>query len=311
MTAASRYNATTSACCNIPSSKLSVLLFFFMVGNEIPNSRQFSFGANWQAYLKDLSDTQIQIARKDIENWLGIGAIADKRVVDIGSGSGLHSMAFHRLGTRELLSFDVDEKSVTATRSLWKACGEPDNWTCEHGSILDDALIQKLRDPGFDVVYSWGVLHHTGAMWNAMGNAIDLIAPGGLFIVALYVKGPNYQRDLALKTKFNRASTLGKKVIFWRHIIRQSLKLLLYRQPREIKKLVFSRHYEHRRGMNNFIDTIDWLGGLPYEVASAAEVVAFTRKRNLVLERIETAFEGGNNIFLFSRPIDGVTGPAE
>lgn len=275
-----------------------------MVLGDPSRSKTFSFGLNWQDYLKGISEDRIQAARDDIESWLGIEAIEGKRIIDIGSGSGIHSMVFHQQGAGELISFDVDEYSVAATKSLWKACGEPGRWAVMHGSILDDDLVQELRHPGFDVVYSWGVLHHTGDMWQSIGNAIDLIAPGGLFMVALYVKGPHYQRDLALKERFNRASNLGKKMIYWRFVVRQSLKLLLYQQFREIKRLVFSRRHEHRRGMSAYNDIIDWLGGLPYEVASAEEVVAFTRKRSLVLEKIETGFEGGNNIFLFSRPRD-------
>jgi len=273
-----------------------------MAGDNVSTPGHFSFGANWLAYLENLSESRIKVAQEDIEDWLGIEAIEGKRVVDIGSGSGLHSMVFFRHRARELISFDVDEKSVAATKSLWEKCGKPDNWSARYGSILDSELVQELRQSSFDLVYSWGVLHHTGAMWKAIDNAIDLVAPGGLLMIALYVKGPNYQRDLALKKSFNRASEFGKKVIYWRYVIRQSLKLLLYRRPREIKSLVLSKRHEHRRGMSIYIDIVDWLGGLPYEVASAEEVVAFTRKRNLVLEKIETGFEGGNNIFLLSRP---------
>ncbi len=54
--------------------------------------------------------------------------------------------------------------------------------------------------------------------------------------------------------------------------------------------------------MNVYHDIVDWLGGLPYEVASAEEVVAFTRKQGLILEKLRTSFEGGNNVFLFSLP---------
>ena len=148
-------------------------------------NRRFSFGANWQDYLEGLSESRIQVAREDIETWLGKGALEGKRVIDIGCGSGIHSMVFHRLGARETLSFDLDENSVAATRSLWEREGKPSTWTVRCGSILDDRLVRELAEPGFDVVYSWGVLHHTGAMWDAIDHAIRLIRPGGLLMSAL------------------------------------------------------------------------------------------------------------------------------
>lgn len=55
------------------------------------------------------------------------------------------------------------------------------------------------------------------------------------------------------------------------------------------------------RGMNTYHDLVDWLGGLPYEVASPSEVQEFCEIRGLRLERLEPAAEGGCSVYLFSR----------
>jgi SAM-dependent methyltransferase len=261
----------------------------------------FSFGANWKRYVNDLSEQRINAAHEDVERWLGKAAVADRRVVDIGCGSGVHSLAFFNLGARELVSFDVDPASVEATRSLWQRAGSPAHWRIFEGSILDRELVSELARPGFDVVYSWGVLHHTGAMWQAIDHAIELIADAGLLWIALYAKGPRYQRDLALKQSFNRASPLRQRWIYYRYLVGLACKWLLFRRFGDLRKLLRPRHSDRERGMSIHWDIIDWLGGLPYEVASVGEVVELTRRRGLILEKIDVSPEGGNHVFLLSR----------
>src|SRR5712671_6759383 len=104
----------------------------------------FSFGKNWLAYLEAMSPTAVDDARRDIEAMLGSGFVEGKRVVDIGSGSGIHSLAFHQLGAREVASYDVDPYSVEATRTTWTKAGSPSNWTVGEGSILDEAWARSL-----------------------------------------------------------------------------------------------------------------------------------------------------------------------
>lgn len=263
--------------------------------------RKFSFGKNWQDYLESISEDRIQAAKTDIEKWLGKDAVKDKTVFDIGSGSGIHSLAFYLLGAKVVLSIDVDENSVTATKSLRQKYGEPENWEILHASILDDEFVQKNKTRQFDIVYSWGVLHHTGKMWKAMENSCEFIKKKGLFWIALYVKGSRYKKDLALKQKYNRSSALGKWFLKKKYLSRQYLKLLLFRDFKKIKVRLLRQEKILSRGMDVKHDIDDWLGGLPYEVASVAEIVDFTRKKGLILEKIETGFEGGNNVCLFSK----------
>jgi len=252
----------------------------------------FSFGENWRDYLINISDADIARARKDVEEWLGDGFVAGKTVLDIGSGSGIHSLGFHSLCAESVQSFDYDEHSVEATRTLWAKQGSPGNWTVSQGSILNPAFLETMGQ--FDIVYSWGVLHHTGAMWEAFKNVATLLAPGGALWISLYTKGPNYQEHLELKTRYNLASDAGKRWMVRKVVARRMLgKIRRLQNP-------FAWNTKKARGMNQYHDIVDWLGGLPYEVADPNEVLRAGKEQGLALERIKVRPEGTCSIYLFS-----------
>jgi 2-polyprenyl-6-hydroxyphenyl methylase/3-demethylubiquinone-9 3-methyltransferase len=132
-------------------------------------------------------------------------------------------------------------------------------------------------------------------MWQAMENAINLINSKGLFWFSIYVKGENYQRDLKLKVKYNRASFFGKKNIELRWILR------LMRQMLNERKNPFKWNIKKKRGMSTYYDLVDWLGGLPYEVASKNEVIDFCKERGLEPIKILEVPEGCCNVYLFRK----------
>ena len=263
---------------------------------SVPGSEgvTFSFGENWRSFVAKLPSEALDGAIRDVTHWLDPERIAGKSILDIGCGSGLHSLAFQRLGAARIRSFDLDPRSIEAATNLWQQAGKPKDWEISSGSILDDAFIGTLGR--FDIVYCWGMLHHTGAMWEGMRRTADLVAPGGHLWLAIYASGPNYGKHLATKQRYNTASSLRKRVM-------EGLTLSRWvvgnarRTPNPLKWLP-----KKERGMNYIHDTRDWLGGLPYEVASVDEVVTVCRKRNLVLERVATAPEGSCNCYLFSKP---------
>ncbi|MDR2412083.1 MAG: class I SAM-dependent methyltransferase [Holosporales bacterium] len=111
-------------------------------------------------------------------------SIEGKRFLDIGSDSGLFSLATYRLGA-EVVSFDYDEDSVQCTQKLKDMMGDTSRlWSVFQGSILDQEMLRGLGT--FDIVYSWGVLHHTGNMQQAFENVAPLVAPHGKLFISIY-----------------------------------------------------------------------------------------------------------------------------
>lgn len=251
----------------------------------------FSFGKNWKNYAQTMTEKSINYARQDIEEWLGKDTCKDQRILDIGSGSGIHSLIFYQKGVKELFSFDYDPYSVETTKLQWQKVGSPQNWQITQGSILDRNFIASLGK--FNIVYAWGVLHHTGQMWQAIENALSLVENQGYFFVSLYTKGDLYPEHLALKQRYNQASLIEKKWMEWKYIwgfmkqrIKQGKNPLGWNQTKE-------------RGMSIYYDIVDWLGGLPYEVASPAEVIEFCEKFGFILVKIKELDQGGCSQYLF------------
>ena len=251
----------------------------------------FSFGENWQNYLLQITEEDINKSKKVLQELLGIENIKSKTVIDIGCGSGIHSLAFLKLKAATVFSFDYDKKSVEASKMLQKQYWNQANWEVVHASVLDKRFMDSLDR--FDIVYSWGVLHHTGKMWEAIENCLNLVKPGGFFLIGIYGDVKNYDRDLRLKQTYNAASDIGKKWMVYSRIFKKMVYMTLkFKNPLQWNE-------KRGRGMNAYNDLVDWLGGLPYEVASEDEIVRFFDSRNFTLKRINV--RQGVFTYLFKR----------
>jgi SAM-dependent methyltransferase len=257
---------------------------------EVEQGQRFEFGANWAWFLDALNDKRIAEAERSLGDMLETKSLAGASFLDIGSGSGLFSLAARRLGAR-VFSFDYDPKSVGCTQELQRRYFEGDpNWTVERGSALDEAYIRSLGQ--FDVVYSWGVLHHTGSMWEALANAAVPVKPGGQLFIAIYNdQGTASRRWTKVKKLYNELPRPLRFLVvwpsFWVLNWRSLIKDLLRGKPFQS-----IREYGKERGMSFSRDLIDWVGGYPFEVATPEQLFDFYRARGFSLERLRTC--GGN-----------------
>lgn len=269
---------------------------------EVNEGERFEFGANWAQFLKVLNEDRMRLAEQSLVKMLGASDLAGKRFLDVGSGSGLFSLVARRLGAT-VRSFDYDPKSVACTAELKRRYYQEDpDWIVEQGSVLDRDYLHALGE--WDIVYSWGVLHHTGAMWQALENVSTLVRPGGTLFIAIY----NHQRVMTpvwtwVKRAYNRLPPGLRWIVLGPALVRLWAPRTIYDMLRG-KPFYTWRHYAERsaRGMSAWRDLVDWVGGYPFEVAKPEQIFHFYRDRGFVLRNMVTCGGGlGCNEFVLRR----------
>ena len=274
-----------------------------LLTKEDPRER-FGFGNNWLRFIRLLSEERIQQAEKSLLEGLRVDSLQGRTFLDIGSGSGLFSLAARRLGAT-VHSFDYDPDSVESTAQLKARFFNDDpSWTIEQGSILNGRYVSSLGT--FDIVYSWGVLHHTGHMWDAVRAARSCVKPGGLFFIALYNDcGSESERWVKVKKAYLAVPEMLRPAYValasapnqFKHLARA------LRKGRPQEYLHKWTRYKSRRGMNRWRDLVDWVGGYPYEYASVDAVVEELEKLGLEpVWQTEKNVGLGCNEFVFRSP---------
>ncbi len=265
---------------------------------EVSAGQRFEFGKNWQRYrVASFDQAKLEAAKASVVKMLG--DLRGRSFLDVGSGSGLFSLAAAQLGAI-VRSFDYDPDSVECARLL-KQCFAPEksDWLIEQGSVLDACFLRSL--PQFDVVYAWGVLHHTGDMWAALDKVIGLVKPTGQLWLAIYNDQGEATYVWKLVKRIYNRGRIGKALVLGLGVPFLTIRTMLADLVRRRKPL--SRYREQGgRGMAAFTDTIDWLGGWPFEVAKPEQIFDFYNQRGFTLRTLRTcAGRAGCNEFLFAK----------
>jgi SAM-dependent methyltransferase len=267
--------------------------------NLTERETHFEFGENWKNYAKTIDQKRIDFAVEGMRKLFPDG-LAGKAFLDIGCGSGLHSLAALLLGAASVTAVDIDENSVSTTQELLTRYAPNSKWTAKVASVFEASPASLGQ---FDVVYSWGVLHHTGDMWRAIECAAHLVNHDGRFAIAIYSATKFDWFWIAEKRIYARAPRIIQLGIRWLFMAALLLRFtMLGRNP-----VSFLRQYADARGMNFSHDTHDWLGGYPYETATATELhdrisrMGFTELRSFRLPTTRGLFGTGCHEFVFQK----------
>jgi 2-polyprenyl-6-hydroxyphenyl methylase/3-demethylubiquinone-9 3-methyltransferase len=267
--------------------------------NLTERETHFEFGENWKNYSKTVDQKRIDSAIEGVRKLFPDG-LTGKTFLDIGCGSGLHSLAALSLGAASVTAIDIDENSVATTRELLTKYAPGSRWTAQISSVFE-ASPDTLGK--FDVVYSWGVLHHTGDMWRAIECAARFVNPGGQFAIAIYSAtacDPMWKVEKKLYSRASRPIQWSVRRLYMAAFL--AAKTLLGVNP-----ISYVRNYSKTRGMNFSHDAHDWLGGYPYETATAIEIrdrigkMGFTEDRSFLVPANSGLFGSGCNEYVFQR----------
>ena len=225
-------------------------------------TNSFDFGANWLDFSQSVLDQdRLAQACDSLENLFGPSYLKGKSFIDVGSGTGLFSLAAKKNGADSVVGLDINPTCIAVAKQNALRFGLQNEPHFYQINILDTAQVSKLSPA--DIVYAWGSLHHTGNLSLALKNATRLVKPGGHFLVAIYNKhwsSPWWHR---IKRAYVRAPRFCQKIL-----IGLMLPLIAAAKFAVTGKNPFKKE----RGMDFRIDVIDWVGGYPYEYASPSEM---------------------------------------
>jgi ubiquinone/menaquinone biosynthesis C-methylase UbiE len=115
----------------------------------------------------------------EFERWKG------KKVLEIGCGIGTDTINFARHGA-QVTAVDLSEKSIEIARQRARVFGLEDKIRFYHGDA--ERLSEFLPQESYDLVYSFGVIHHTPHPDNVLAQITRYVKPGGAVKIMVYYR---------------------------------------------------------------------------------------------------------------------------
>jgi SAM-dependent methyltransferase len=257
-----------------------------------PKNIAFDFGQNWREFSAHALDREkLTSACESLQHLIPADRLKGAAFLDIGCGSGIFAIAASIGGAARVVGIDISKASVETSKANVQAFGGERDITFQHRSVFDPE-IQQLGT--FDIVYSWGVLHHTGDMHKAIDIASGLVRPGGLFAIALYNRHWSSGLWKGIKWFYNHVPGFLQRLMVWAFFLVIALAKLLVTRRNPFRR--------KRRGMSFYYDVVDWVGGYPYEYAGREEVVDYMKRKGFECTRfVKPAVPTGCNEFVFLR----------
>jgi 2-polyprenyl-6-hydroxyphenyl methylase/3-demethylubiquinone-9 3-methyltransferase len=259
----------------------------------------FDFGSNWQAFsARRLDAVRLTAAVRSLQSLLEKDTLEGLSFLDVGCGTGLFSIAAYQLGAAKVVGIDVNPSCIYVSVQNRDRLAPHAPILFQQGSALSGENLHSLGR--FNIVYAWGSLHHTGAMWEAIRNVAKQVLPGGLLVLAIYNRHLTSPVWKSIKRLYNRLPGFGKvsMAVLFSGIIYVAKFLVTGRNP-----------LEKERGMDFWFDVVDWIGGYPYEYTNPLEVEKFVTAQGFMPGHyIPAKVPTGCNEFVFIKndcPIPG------
>jgi 2-polyprenyl-3-methyl-5-hydroxy-6-metoxy-1,4-benzoquinol methylase len=264
---------------------------------------QFDFGANWKAFSeRELTRTHVDQAKQHFSQLFSGIELRGRAFLDIGFGQGL-TLLIATLQGANTVGCEISPTCAAVLHDNQKRYfSELSERTIPIvlGSILDQSIVELLQmkspdqmNRAYQVVHSWGVLHHTGDMRRAIQNAASLVAPQGFLVIAIYASHWSSGAWRMIKRLYNRSPMFVRRILIalFTPVIFMAKWIVTQRDP-----------MEQTRGMSFYYNIIDWLGGYPYEYATAEDVCGDVNQLGFELVRVIRAIvPTGCNEFIFKR----------
>lgn len=252
----------------------------------------FDFGSNWQAFSEQRLDAQrLALAARSLQSLLQRNTLQGVSFLDVGCGSGLFTIAAYQLGAAPVVGIDINPHCIGVSKHNRDRFAPTAPITFLQASALNPESLQSLGL--FDIVYAWGSLHHTGAMWNSIRYVTKQVSPSGTLVLAIYNKHVTSPAWKGIKWLYNHLPHTGQRLLTFPFaaVIYPAKFLVTRRNP-----------LEKERGMDFWYDVIDWVGGYPYEYATPQEIQSFVGEEGFALRHYVSAqVPTGCNEFVFER----------